>query len=188
MALNHCEQQFFEKLKQESKSRKPIEEMTLAEFKSSAATLLPLAGKAADIPYEDKHIPVRDGSRIRIRILNHDLKRTTPVLFLFPNGGYSLNFFEATAISASRIAKHAPIRTVVVDYRLAPEYPMPQSAYDGYDVVKYIAQHAAQFNIDPTRIFVSGLSSGGNCAAFISHMQRHDNSFSVYHQILLNAL
>lgn len=187
MAINQCEKEFFEKLKRESKTQKPIEEITLAEFKVSATALLPLAGKATDVPCEERRIPVRDGSKIRVRIYNHDLKQTTPVLFLFPNGGYSLDFFEATAISASRIAKHANIRTIAVDYRLAPEYPIPQSAYDGYDVVKYIAQHATQFNIDPSRIFVSGLSSGGNCAAVISNMQRQDDSFSVYHQILLNG-
>ena len=187
MTLNACEKEFFDKVQQESADAKPITEITLEEFKASAADMLPLAGKAANVAFEDKLVPVRDGSKIQVRIFNYDLENNSPVLFLFPNGGYSLDFFEATAISASRIAKHAGIRTVAVNYRLAPEHPMPQSAYDGYDVVKYIAQHADEFKINPDRIFVAGLSSGGHCAALISNMQRNDDSFSVYHQITINA-
>ncbi|KAH7083353.1 Alpha/Beta hydrolase protein [Paraphoma chrysanthemicola] len=47
-----------------------------------------------------------------------------------------------------------------VEYRLAPEHPAPAGAYDFYSAAVYLAEHAAELRIDPSRILVHGLSGG----------------------------
>ncbi|KAH7092916.1 Alpha/Beta hydrolase protein [Paraphoma chrysanthemicola] len=47
-----------------------------------------------------------------------------------------------------------------VEYRLAPEHPAPAGAYDFYSAAVYLAEHAAELRIDPSRILVQGLSGG----------------------------
>lgn len=48
------------------------------------------------------------------------------------------------------------------DYRKAPEHPFPAAPQDVEDVVHYLAANPTQYN--PSNIFLSGFSAGGNLA------------------------
>jgi acetyl esterase/lipase len=48
------------------------------------------------------------------------------------------------------------------DYRKAPENPFPAALQDAEDIVHYIAANRGQY--DPSNIFLSGFSAGGNIA------------------------
>ena len=65
---------------------------------------------------------------------------------------------------------------------------MPTAIHDAYDATKYIANHSDKFNIDRKKLFIGGISSGGNCAAVISNLARHDEQLSIFHQILVNGV
>ncbi len=111
------------------------------------------AGQAANVSTENRSIRARDGYEVPIRIYNSDLTEKSPVLIIFPGCGYILPLFEGNAIACSRIAKYSGIKVIVVDYRLAPENPLPTPIYDAYDVTKYIATHGLEFNIDVAEVF-----------------------------------
>jgi acetyl esterase len=55
--------------------------------------------------------------------------------------------------------------TISVDYRLTPEHPYPAAFNDCYGVLAYVAGHAREFGVNPTRIALAGDSAGGHLAA-----------------------
>lgn len=54
-----------------------------------------------------------------------------------------------------------------IDYRLAPQYKMPDMIRDVKCAVRSFRAHAAEYGIDPERIAVLGASAGGQLAAMI---------------------
>lgn len=54
--------------------------------------------------------------------------------------------------------------TVNVEYRLAREAPAPAAAWDARQALSWVVEHAREYNVDPSRIVVGGLSSGGALA------------------------
>ncbi|KAH8704793.1 putative esterase [Talaromyces proteolyticus] len=72
-----------------------------------------------------------------------------------------------------------------VDYRLAPEYPFPIPIEDSWAAFCWVriekphfppkrvrTQKIEEFNIDPDRFVVGGVSAGGHLASVVSHMCR----------------
>ncbi|KAJ3056314.1 hypothetical protein HK097_007414 [Rhizophlyctis rosea] len=99
---------------------------------------------------------------------------TTPapyaILFNFHGGGFTIGRPTDDCRWATHVlrtlrdpAQAGPgIIICSVEYRCAPECPFPTAVYDGADAILYVLQHAAEFNIDPTKVCTSGFSAGGN--------------------------
>ncbi|KAK7402618.1 hypothetical protein QQX98_011630 [Neonectria punicea] len=71
-------------------------------------------------------------------------------------------------IFAPQIARHAHDTNLpyfAVGYRLAPENPAPCAAEDCYAALKYVSEHAKEFNVDPIKIALQGDSAGGGLVA-----------------------
>jgi acetyl esterase/lipase len=82
----------------------------------------------------------------------------------FHGGGFTLGTAVDDARWCATVVEECNAIVVSVDYRLAPENPFPTAVDDGVDTVLWIHKHAAELGIDPTRIALSGFSSGGNMA------------------------
>jgi acetyl esterase len=189
MPVNPSEQRFFNELQQQAESNppKPLSETSIEELRAGGGMFLDLAGNAADIPYMDTTIPVRDGYLVQARIFNPNHDDTKPVFICYPGCGYIFDLFECNAIFASRIAAYADIKVIIPQFRLTPEFPLPIPIDDAFDVFKYIAFHPQKFNIDPNKIMMGGLSSGAHVAACISNLAKADPKLKILHQILLNG-
>ncbi len=189
MSVNRAEMKFFQDLAQQASSQPaiPFDQITIHEFRKACEFINNYSGETADVNSLDKNVTLRDGYKIPIRIYNSDITTKGPVLIMFPGCGYIQDFFESNAISCSRIAKYSGIKCIMGNFRLAPEHLLPIPMYDGYDIVKYVADHADELNIDKNKIFVGGMSSGAHCAAVISELAYQKNEFKVFHQILLNG-
>lgn len=61
-----------------------------------------------------------------------------------------------------------------INYRLAPADPLPAAFADGYRVLAYIKQHAAQLNIDADRIALWGESAGASIACMAGFHPDHE--------------
>lgn len=71
---------------------------------------------------------------------------------------------------AAAISQLCGQRVISVDYRLAPEHPMPASTNDAVNVYKWLLQEQ---NIPPAQIAVMGFSSGGaSCVLALQAMKR----------------
>jgi acetyl esterase len=58
-----------------------------------------------------------------------------------------------------------------VDYRLAPEFAVPEPLNDCIVALRWAHAHASELGIDASRIAVGGDSAGGNLAAVVANLQ-----------------
>ncbi|MGE3911895.1 MAG: alpha/beta hydrolase, partial [Chloroflexota bacterium] len=55
----------------------------------------------------------------------------------------------------------AGLAVAAIDYRLAPETKLPEILTDVQDAFGWVQQHGAEYQLDPGRVGVLGLSAGG---------------------------
>lgn len=93
---------------------------------------------------------------------------TTPnPLVLIIHGGYWKAGDKAVHVQQGIEFAELGYTAASVNYRLSDNHKFPANIEDIYDCIKYLTKHAAQFNIDPTRIVTYGGSAGGHLSAFI---------------------
>lgn len=78
----------------------------------------------------------------------------------FHGGGYMLGSAKGSVEYAGRLAKAVRGDCVTVDYRLAPENPYPAALDDAVDAYRGLVNSG----VDPSRILLSGESSGAGLA------------------------
>lgn len=84
------------------------------------------------------------------------------MLINFHGGGFTLGTSLDDARWCAAVTTHLNAVVISVDYRLAPEYPFPTAVEDGTDALLWLHAHAASYNLDASRIGISGFSAGGN--------------------------
>lgn len=93
-----------------------------------------------------------------------------PCIYFIHGGGFVFNAAPHHFRLARRLTKELGVKTVMVDYRLAPRYKFPTAHFDCLAVYKWLRSNANALNIDSNRIIVVGDSAGGNIAAALSRM------------------
>ncbi len=88
-----------------------------------------------------------------------------PGIVFCHGGGFVLCDIESHDGFCRALARGCQAVVVSVGYRLAPEHRAPAAALDAFTAFCWVADHAAELGIDPTRIAVAGDSAGGNLAA-----------------------
>lgn len=91
-----------------------------------------------------------------------DSKRPTPCVVVFPGGGYH----KRAPHEGEPIAKFFNSRgmnAAVVSYRVAPNR-FPSGLSDAQRAIRLVRAHAAEWGIDPMRVFTCGFSAGGHLA------------------------
>ncbi len=75
-------------------------------------------------------------------------------------GGYVMGSIRTHRALAARIARAARVRSLIIDYRLAPEHPFPAALDDAHRAYRWLLQQ----DIPPERLVVAGDSAGGGLA------------------------
>lgn len=114
-------------------------------------------------------VPSLDGTDIHVRrfvpsTLKDDGKPQRAAIYLH-GGGMVMGSVELFKPMILNYAHNYEVQIFGVDYRLAPEHPAPAGVEDTFAVIQWLQKHAAEFNVDPTRIALFGASAGGGVAA-----------------------
>ena len=96
-------------------------------------------------------------------------------LFGSPEGSDPMNLYLASILN---------IVILSVDYRLAPENPIPAPLDDCYAALGWFHENAAELGVDPERIGVGGESAGGGLAAALAIKARDEGEYGLCWQQL----
>ncbi|KAK9689825.1 hypothetical protein RND81_09G083800 [Saponaria officinalis] len=120
-----------------------------------------------------KDIKISPGASARIYRPDNILENTKLPILIYYHGGAYCQFSSFSMMYhnfLNSIVSHANVIAVSVDYRLAPEYPLPTCYDDTWDVTKWVLTHSVGTGPDPwitqwgdmSRVFLAGDSAGGN--------------------------
>ena len=108
---------------------------------------------------------LRYGSGLRQRIDLFPAETADAPTVLFLHGGYwQWNDKEGQAFVAGGLLPH-DINVAIGEYTLAPEASMPQIAAEATSMVRWLAAELGRRAIDPSRLWVCGISTGAHLMA-----------------------
>ena len=93
-----------------------------------------------------------------------------PAVAYFHGGGWVQGDLETHHGLCARLAKHADVLVVAVDYRLAPEHKFPAAVEDCLVAYRWLRARGRDVGADPALVAVAGDSAGGNLAAVVSQL------------------
>jgi acetyl esterase len=163
----------------------PIHAQSVDDARQAIAALSMMDGEPEPVgKVEDRAIPGPEGT-IPVRIYTPEGKGPFPVLVFFHGGGWVIGDIDSHDAICRTMTNKAGCINVSVDYRLAPEHKFPAAPEDCYAATKWVADNAASFNGDSTRVAVGGDSAGGNLATVVSLMARDRGGPKLAYQLLI---
>jgi len=94
------------------------------------------------------------------------------VLLYFHGGGQCCGSFASHRRLVTEAGRMARIRTLAVDYRLAPEHPFPAAWDDAFTAWRFLLDQGVPAN----HIVIGGDSAGGGLAAALINRLRNEHS------------
>ncbi|XP_052036923.1 arylacetamide deacetylase-like 2 [Apodemus sylvaticus] len=152
-----------------------LENMGLMKFEEFFAILM---GFQDTKPVSDENITVIDtdfsGIPVRLYLPKRKSAKQRPAVIYIHGGAYILGSFKMLPYDSVNRWTTNKLDAVVMapDYRLAPQHLFPAALEDCIFVVKLFLQDKvlAKYGVDPTRICISGDSSGGTLAATVTQL------------------
>ncbi|WP_305096738.1 alpha/beta hydrolase [Croceibacterium aestuarii] len=136
-------------------------------------------------PVTEVYAPSEHGPDVRLVIQNPPSEETGRGAILHIHGGGMVVGTADTSISKFPLAQAHDVVIASVDYRLAPENPFPAPQEDNYAALLWLAGHATELGVDPSRIVVMGESAGGGLAASLAQMARDRAGPKIAGQVLV---
>jgi acetyl esterase len=146
---------------------------------------------------EDKHAvapvpPVMESERdvmigsMRARIYRPKTAGHKPgVLVFFHGGGFVCGSIASHEEAVKVLAHESGVVICSVDYRLGPEHMFPAAVDDAVTAYAWVREHAAELDVDQTRVGVGGDSAGGNMSAVACHLCKQRGLPQPAHQLLI---
>lgn len=104
--------------------------------------------------------------RINVALPNDKSAKPRPAIVFIHGGGLIKGDKSRFNTRISAMADRGVVAASVM-YRFAPEHRFPAAIEDVKAAIRFLKAHAQTFNLDPNRIIVSGVSSGGYLATMI---------------------
>jgi acetyl esterase len=108
------------------------------------------------------------GAPLGARLYAPEATGPVPLLVFFHGGGFVAGDLDTHDTVCRTLCRHAGVKVLAIDYRLAPEHPFPAAVDDAQAALRFAQAHAAELGADPSRVAVGGDSAGGNLAAVVS--------------------
>ncbi|XP_028619486.1 arylacetamide deacetylase-like 2 [Grammomys surdaster] len=159
-----------------------LENMGLMKFEEF---LVILARVQDTRPVSDENITVIDTDfgdiPVRLYLPKRKSQRQRPGIIFIHGGAYALGSFKMLPYDSMnrRTANKLDAVVIALDYRLAPQHPFPAALEDCIFVIKFFLQDKVleKYGVDPTRICISGDSSGGSLAATANQLLQDDPEY-----------
>jgi acetyl esterase len=161
-----------------------LHELPLDEARRVPYQMIELGGPEEAVARLDTRV-IPGPVEIPIRVYRPTLAPDLPALLFFHGGGFVICNLDTHDRLCRMLANASGSIVVSVDYRLAPEHKFPAAAEDAYNATRYVAEHASEFGIDPTRIAVGGDSAGGTLATVVAMMARDRGGPPLKFQLLV---
>lgn len=122
----------------------------------------------ADVVYEKEvEYSNPDDQHLQMNIARpKNAKGPLPAVLCIHGGGFRAGHRDGYNNLIIRLAQRGFV-AATVSYRLAPKYQFPAAVHDTKAAVRWLRANAAKYQIDPTRIGVTGGSAGGHLAQFL---------------------
>jgi acetyl esterase len=118
--------------------------------------------------------------RVRVRVYTPLRGRAPrPLLVYFHGGGFVVGDLETVDGLCRGLANEAGAVVVSVDYRRAPEHPVPAAQDDALAATRWALRQARRLGADPARVAVGGDSAGGTLAAMVAQRLRGEIGLQV---------
>ena len=162
-----------------------ITEYNLPKLREMGATNLVMGdAEAAGVVREEIVVP-GEGHDVRCLLYRPARAGTgRPGYLHIHGGGYIMGAVEGSDISNIAICANLDVVVLSVDYRLAPEHPIPAPLDDCYAGLAWLHRNAESLGVSPDRIGVGGESAGGGLAAALAIRARDAGDYAICHQHL----
>ena len=121
----------------------------------------PVVPKFANLQYGDG----TNSANLMDIYLPEKLEKPVPVVVWVHGGGWA-NGDKSPSPQFLQLLPHG-LAVASINYRLSGEAPFPAPIYDCKGAIRYLRAHAKEYQIDPDRIGVWGVSAGGHLAALL---------------------
>ncbi|MDQ2915536.1 MAG: alpha/beta hydrolase [Chloroflexota bacterium] len=128
------------------------------------------------------------GGPLAIRLHRPSGDGPHPAIIYLHGGGFVFGDLDGTDQNCRVIADLAQCVVISVDYRLAPQTKFPGAHEDVYAALTWVAGHATDLGIDPSRIAVGGMSAGANLASAVAAMSRDRGGPTIAFQLLIQGM
>jgi acetyl esterase/lipase len=108
-----------------------------------------------------------------------------PALLYFHGGIGVFGSVQTHDAVCRMICGDAQMTVMSLEYRLAPEWPVAAGLDDAWFAARWVAQHAAELEVDPARLAVGGDSAGATLATVVCRLAREHGSPAIAAQLLL---
>ncbi|MBF8377301.1 alpha/beta hydrolase [Alicyclobacillus mali] len=158
--------------------------LSAQQFRSQQSMFPPVKKEpVAEVREFDMDLP---GRTLKVRMYRPEgIEAPYPALVYYHGGGWVVGDLETHDPVCRVLAKDGRAVVFSIDYRLAPEHKFPAAVEDAYDALQWIAERAADFQLDPARIAVGGDSAGGNLAAVTSILAKERGGPDISFQLLI---
>jgi acetyl esterase len=141
--------------------------------------------RLADVAIEDRVLAVGPTGRTQIRVLKPaGATGVLPVVVYVHGGGWVLGDKATHDRLVRELTAGSGAVVVFVDYERSPEARYPVALEQAYAVTKYVADHAAEFGADPTRLAIAGDSVGGAMTAALALLAKERQGPAITAQLL----
>jgi len=156
-----------------------------AGMAGAAAAREPVPG----IERTDVSIATSDGAKLRLSLYSSAMGDApgSAVLYLH-GGGFIVPLLPIYDGLMRNYTKRTGVPMVLVDYRVAPEYPHPIPVEDCYTALCWLADNATELGVNLQRIAVMGESAGGGLAAGVALLARDRGGPALAQQLLIYAM
>jgi acetyl esterase len=165
---------------------KPIYALTPTEARAVLSGAQAISVAKLPVSMEDEVFPVGPTGSVRVRIVRpKDVSGKLPIVVHVHGGGWVLGGTDTHDRLTREIAVGAKAAVLFVDYDRSPEARYPVAIEQAYAAAQYFIAHAAEFNVDPSRVAIVGDSVGGNMSAALTLMAKERKGPKFKLQVLL---